>query len=234
MNRLRTTILLAGLLLTAAAVGGVAQPRSAHTATAPTGRTITVTGNGSVTTAPDRATFLFGVTTKATTAREALARNSATASSVIAALKAAGVASADLQTVGISLSPQTTPDRTKIVGYTASNTVRARIGLDKAGGLVDAAVGAGADSVSGPSLDLADQSALYRQALKQAVANAKAKAQALADAAGVSLGAVRSIDEGSSPTPVPFAPNASSGAATPIEPGTQEVGATVTVVYAVG
>jgi uncharacterized protein YggE len=235
MNRLRKTVLLAGLLLAAAAVAGVAQPRPARTATVPTGRTITVTGNGSVTTVPDRASFFFGVTTKAASAKDALARNSNAANAVIAALKSAGVASADLQTIGVSLSPQTTPDGTTIVGYTASNSVRARIGLDKAGALVDAAVAAGADSVSGPSLDTSDQNSLYQQALKQAVANARAKAQTLADAAGVTLGAVLTIDESGSPTPVPFGPSAVSGAAsTPIEPGTQEVDATVTVVYAIG
>ncbi len=225
-------LLLAALLLLAAAVAGVAQPRLARTATTPSDRTITVTGNGTSTTVPDTASFAFGVTTTSTDAKDALARNSTAAAGVIAALKAAGVADADLQTSGVSLSPQTSPDGTRITGYTASDSVTASMALAKAGSAVDAAVNAGADTVSGPSLTVADQSALYRQALKLAVADAKTKAQALADAAGGQLGDVQSIQEGGgAPVPLPFS---SKGVAdsTPIEPGTQQITANVSVTYA--
>ena len=58
MMRLRWILFLAGLLLVASAIAGVAQPRFGHSATTtPTTKTITVNGNGSVTTVPDRATF---------------------------------------------------------------------------------------------------------------------------------------------------------------------------------
>lgn len=235
MNRIRTAILLAGVLLAAAAIAGVAQPGPAQSAASPSGRTITVSGDGTVTTVPDRASFQFGVTTRATTAQEAMSRNATAANAVIAAVKAAGVADADLSTSGISLSPVTNNDGTAILGYTASNTVGARIGLAKAGSLVDAAVKAGADTVYGPSLDRSDQDALYAEALAKAVANAKAKAKALADAAGVTLGAVQTISEGGGVVPVPFGAKAAAGDAgsTPIEPGTQEVDATVSVTYAI-
>jgi len=235
MNRFRTTILLAGLLLVAAAVAGVAQPRPAQSAATTTGRTITVTGNGSVTTVPDRASFQFGVTTQAATAKEAMSRNAAAASAVIAALKDAGVAASDLSTSGVSLSPVTGPDGTQIVSYTASNTVTAGIALAKAGALVDAAVAAGADTVYGPGLDRSDQAALYAQALAKAVDDAKAKAEVLAQGAGVTLGAVQAIAEGGSAEPIPFAAKAApaEGVATPIEPGTQEVDASVSVTYAI-
>jgi len=233
MRSLRRTILVAALVLGAAALAGVAQPRLAHTASNVPGRTITVTGNGTATTVPDRAAFQFGVNTQARNAKDALARNSTNAAAVIGALKAAGVAAADLQTVGVSLSPQTAPDGTTIVGYTASNTVSATVPLAKAGALVDAAVNAGADSVSGPSLDSSDRDSLYRDALKQAVADAKAKAEALAGSAGVRLGAVQTVAEGAAPGPVTYAARAALDAAVPVEPGTQEIDATVTVTYAV-
>ena len=167
---------MAGLVLAAAALAGVAQPRLAHTAAKvdTASRTITVTGSGASTAIPDRATFEFGVDTQAGTAKEALDRNAAEANAVIAALKAAGVSSDDLQTVGVSLSTRTTPDGNTIVGYTASNSVSATVALAKAGGLVDAAVGAGADSVAGPSLDTSDHDALYRDALRKDVADASA------------------------------------------------------------
>jgi uncharacterized protein len=230
---------VAGLVLGAAALAGVAQPRLAHTAakaaTDTGSRTITVTGSGTTTAVPDRATFEFGVDTQADTAKEALGRNAAEANAVIAALKAAGVSSDDLQTVGVSLTTRTTPDGNTIVGYTASNSVSATVGLAKAGGLVDAAVGAGADSVSGPSLDTSGHDMLYRDALRKAVADARDKAQVLATAAGLQLAAVQTMQEGTAATPIPYANPTAFGAAAsePVEPGTQEVDATVTVTYAV-
>jgi uncharacterized protein YggE len=232
MMRLRWILLLAGLLLVASAIAGVAQPRFGHSATAPpAAKTITVDGNGSVTTVPDRATFGFTIDTRAKTATAALAQNSTDAAAVIAALKAAGISAANLQTSQVSLMPQTSPDGTTIVGYAAQNSVTVRTALDSAGKIVDAAVGAGANGVSGPSLDVSDQSALYRDALHKAIDDAKLKAQSLADAAGLSLGAVLSITEGGSASPVPMADKMSAAGAT-IEAGTQQIQASATVTYA--
>ena len=232
MMRFRWILFLAGLLLVASAIAGVAQPRFGHsTTTAPPAKTITVTGNGSVTTVPDRATFGFTIETRAKTATAALAQNSDDATAVIAALKAAGVTSANLQTSQVSLMPQTSQDGTTIVGYVASNSVTVRTGLDRAGQIVDAAVRAGANGVSGPNLDVSDQSTLYRDALHKAVDDAKLKAQSLADAAGLSLGAAQSIAEGGSASPLPIADKMSAAGA-PIEAGTQEIQASVTVTYA--
>jgi Uncharacterized conserved protein len=77
MMRFRWILFLAGLLLVASAIAGVAQPRFGRSATtAPPATTITVTGNGSVTTVPDRATFGFTIETRAKTATAALAQNS--------------------------------------------------------------------------------------------------------------------------------------------------------------
>jgi uncharacterized protein YggE len=98
--------------------------------------------------------------------------------------------------------------------------------------LVDAAVDAGANSVSGPGLDSSDRDALYRDALKQAFADAKAKAETLAEAAGVQLGPVQTVAEGAAPGPVVYASRAAVDTAVPVEPGTQEIDATVTVTYA--
>ena len=232
MMRLRWILFLAGLLLVASAIAGVAQPRFGHSATTtPARTTITVTGNGSVTTVPDRATFGFTIETRAKTATAALAQNSDDATAVIAALKAAGVTAANIQTSQVSLMPQSSQDGTTIVGYVASNSVTARTALERAGKVVDAAVGAGANGVSGPSLDVSDQDTLYRDALHKAVDDAKLKAQSLADAAGISLGAVQSIAEGGSASPLPIAEKLSAAGA-PIEAGTQEIQASATVTYA--
>jgi len=195
--------------------------------------TVTVTGNGTVTAVPDQASFSFTVQTKAATAAAALARNGNDTKAVIAAVEAAGVPEANIQTAQVSLNPVVSNDGTSIVAYTAFDTITVtKLAIAKAGSVVDAAVGAGATDVSGPSLELSGQDALYNKALKDAVANAKSKAQALADAAGRNLGDVVSIVEGGGAVPVPFAVGAAKDASTPIEPGTQDVQATVTVTYA--
>ncbi len=230
---LRRILLLAVLLLATAALAGVAQPRLGRSATAAAGRTITVTGAGAVVTVPDRATFDFGVQARAGTATEALAGAAKAAAAVIAALKNAGVASADLRTTQVSLSPSTSQDGTRILGYTASSSVSARTTVAKAGPLVDAAVRAGAATVSGPGLEVSTQDALYLDALKKAVADAKTKAQAIAEAAGLRLGPVQSVVEAGAPTPLPIGMRADTGSV-PIEPGTQEIDATVTVTFAAG
>src|SRR5689334_5813640 len=181
MNRLRTILVLAGVLLVAAAIAGVAQPHLGRSATPAPGTAITVTGDGTVDATPDRASFDFGVTTQGATAAAALDGNASQARAIIDALKKAGLESSDIQTTQVSLWPQTSSNGTRIVGYQASNSVQVTAGLGRSGALVDAAVRAGANNVDGPNLDTADKSSLYDQALKQALADAKGKAQALAD-----------------------------------------------------
>jgi uncharacterized protein YggE len=236
MNRFRTILLLAGVLLVAAAIAGVAQPRLGRSATPTAGTTITVTGNGTVDATPDRASFDFGVTTDGATASEALSRNASQARSIIAALKKAGIGSSAIQTTQVSLWPQTAHGGRVITGYQASNSVRVTAALDKSGALVDAAVGAGANNVDGPSLDTADTAAIHNEALKQALGQAKGKAQALAAAAGLTLGAPLKVREGGQATPIVYAQALESpaGAAPPIEAGTQKIQESVTVTYSAG
>jgi uncharacterized protein YggE len=230
--RLRWIIPLALLLLVASAISGIAQPRFGHTTAATATRTITVTGNGSVTTVPDTATFSFTVDTRAKTATAALAQNNDETAKVIAAVKADGVPAANIQTNQVSLSPQTTQDGTTITGYVATNTITVKTGLAGAGRLVDAAVDAGANAVGGPMLSRSDEPALYRDALEKAVDDAKLKAQALASAAGLSLGEVQTVTEGTSSAPIPIMSKLADSAGVPVEPGTQEIQATATVTYA--
>jgi hypothetical protein len=234
-TKLRWIIPLALLLLTASAVSGIAQPRLGHSATA-ADKTITVTGTGSVTSVPDRATFSFTVETRGKTATSALAQNNDAANAVIAAVKGAGVPAADIQTSQVALMQQSSQDGTSIVGYIASNTITVKTDLGRSGKLVDAAVNAGATGVGGPMLSRSNESELYRDALKKAIEDSKLKAQALADAAGLKLGAVQSVTEGAtSSPPVPYAQKASDAASgVPVEAGTQEIQATATVTYTAG
>jgi uncharacterized protein YggE len=151
-------------------------------------------------------------------------------SSVIAALKAAG--GSNLQTQQVSLYPQTN-DRNQVSGYVADNSVSAEAKIAGAGALIDAAVAAGANNVSGPTLDVSDRDARYRDALGKAVDDARAKAAALAGAGGFGVGPVSSVTEqtAAAPAPVYEAVAAGKSVATPIEPGTQDVTADVTVTF---
>ena len=234
MIRLRYALLIAAVLLAASAIAGVAQPRLGRSADVPPAKTITVSGHGTVTTVPDRASFDFTVETRAQTAAGAMARTGDAAAAVADAVENAGIPAADVQTSQLSLSPQTTQDGTTIIGYVASSTITVKTPIAKAGVIVDAAVRAGADGVSGPSLSRSDVSALYRKALENAVADAKDKAAALAAAAGLTLGGAQSITEGATQAPIPFAAGAKDAGAVPIEPGTQTIDADVTVIYAAG
>jgi hypothetical protein len=155
-------LLATPIVLAAAAFAGVGQPDSARgqEPTSPA-RSITAAGVGTVTTVPDRAHFSFGVQAQSRTASQALEAAEAQLSRVVAALRAAGVAQADIQTDQLSLSPRTSEDGAQIVGYTAVSSVSVRVrNLDRAGPVVDAAVGAGANQVYGPSLTRSDQNAL--------------------------------------------------------------------------
>lgn len=231
--RLARFAVVAGLLFAVAAYAGIGVPEQAQSQSAPESNTVTVTGAGSVTTVPDRALFSFGVQSEGRTAAQALAANAAEMRRVITALREAGVAQADIQTQYVSLQPRMSNDGTTIVGYTAVNTVSARIrDIDRAGAVIDAAVAAGANQVNGPSLFRADQNAQYRQALRAAYANAREKAAALADAAGVSLGPVVALVEAGGAVPLP-ATERTADTGTPIEAGTQEVQASVTVTFAI-
>jgi uncharacterized protein YggE len=229
MNRITLVLIVAVVALAAAAVAGVGRPEAARGDTA-TPDTVTTVGHGVVTLVPDQAIVTAGVHTQAETASAALAQNGRLMNAVIAALKQAG--GKELQTQQVSLYPQTDRDG-KVQGYTADNSVSATSDIAGAGPLIDAAVAAGANTVSGPSLGISDRDASYREALAKAVEDARAKAEALANAGGFGVGPVSSVSEQSStpPTPMYEATAAKAVDSTPVEPGTQDITADVSVTF---
>jgi len=223
---------LAAALGVGVAFAGVGRPNAAHGSPAPSGRTVTVEGVGSARTTPDTAQVSFGVETRAATASAAVAANAEKMRRVIAALRASGVAKADLQTQNVSVYPHQTDSGTPD-GFDASTSVSATVRrIGATGKVVDAAVAAGADETSGPSFSRSGREALAQQALREAFENAHAKAQVLAQEAGAQLGEVQRIEEASAvPEPMPLAYAAADQARTPVEPGTQTVQQTVTVTF---
>ena len=153
-------------------------------------------------------------------------------SNVIGVLKALGIADRNIQTAQISLSPNTNQAGTKVVDYTATNSVTARTkNIATSGKIIDGVVRAGANLVGGPSLTPSDQQALSRRALKAAIADARVRAGVIAAAAHVKLGRVRSVTEVSQ-GPITSSPVANkSFATTPVEAGTVQTEADVTVTF---
>jgi uncharacterized protein len=217
------------------ALGAVAWPQGAVSAADEAEEGITVIAVGSVDAVPDRATFSFGVTTDGATAKEASTANAARMKKLIDALKEAGVRSEDIRTESVSVSRRHSPTGEELSGYTAENRVSVRVASARAGTIVDLAVANGATTTSGPSFDVSDRDALYRDALRAAVKEARKKAEAIAAAGGVSVGDVtRVVEGGSAGPPVYLEAAADRAAATPIEPGQEKVQATLTVTFAVG
>lgn len=231
MQKLIVIAAVAAAGLTAVALAGVGLPTAAHGDAGVT-RTITVNGTGTVKVTPDRAGFSFGVDSRAATAQEASADNARAMKRLVAALKDAGVVDDNIQTDQVSLWPSTDSDG-HVNGYTASGSVSVETPLKRAGAIVDVASGAGATNVSGPSLTVADTAAYEATALRRALADAKRKAGVVAEAAGGSLGAVvKVVEDGAAGPPLPVAFDAAARAETPVEAGTVDTTAALTVTFA--
>jgi uncharacterized protein YggE len=166
---------------------------------------ITVFGEGRVREAPDIARTTVGVEVTAPSAAEATREAATRMAAVISALKLLGIADRDLQTSAFSIqservfpppSPAGQPPGAPQIRYSASNSVAVTIrDPARTGAVLDAAVSAGANQVWGVSFAHSDEDGLRRRARELAVADARSRAEGLARAAGLTLGAVLSIDE---------------------------------------
>ena len=224
----RLLLLAAAGLAVVSLAGAVGLPDLAGAQDADGEDTVTASGVGTATAVPNEAQMSFGVESRAATAKAAVAANADAMRKVINALRQARAR--EIATQWVSVYPVSRDDG-GIDGYTASNSVSAVSDVGEAGSLIDAAVEAGANSISGPGLSSSSSEELYRQALAKAVSEARERAQVLAKAAGRSLGEITSIVEGSAATPLPYAERAALDASTPIVPGEQETTATVSVTF---
>lgn len=203
---------------------------------------LTVTAEGSVAAAPDIAVITLAVVAEAKTAQAALASNAKDMTAVIAEVKAAGVADRDVATSGLSVDPvysdpEKSPDgRPRIVGYQVTNQITVRVReLAVSGGLLDAVIKAGANRVLGIGFEIEGVDALKDKALEAAVREARRKATLIAEAAGATLGPIRSLStsEGGMPFYRMDMARAAPPAApkTPIMGGEQTVSVSATIVY---
>lgn len=204
---------------------------------------ISAQGVGRASGVPDVLTVAFSVHTEGASAQQTLSDNSEETRAVLDALKSQGVADKDVQTTYMSVGPRydaRTPPR--IVGYDAENSFTVKLrDLTRAGAQIDALVGVGSDAlqVRGIGYSLNDSTPLLAEARVDAVKRATQQAQQMAGAAGVRLGAVRTISELQPPAGYPLegrmmtaGPVATATAApVALEPGSQELTVTVSVVF---
>lgn len=203
-------------------------------------RTLSVSGNGTVAATPDLVSITVGVTTTAPTARDALTANNTKTAGVFEFLRASGVGPRDMQSTNISVSPQFRPRRGNepvqpdIIGYTVRNNVHITVrDLSGFGVVLDGVVEAGANQVQGISFDVAERGDLEMKATANAVRDAVAKARNIADAAGIELGEILTINTGGvGPAPRQFLARAAAEGV-PVAAGELTVRAQVSVVFAI-
>ena len=173
---------LALLVLVAAAIAGVGIPETAGGAESSPLQGITVNGTGTANAIPNEAQFSLGVTTKGSTAREALSANSTRMERVIAALRSAGVSERDIKTQDVSVGPGYDSDKgnaERIRGAELGRRHPARLRPLERG--ARRSVPGRANEVYGPSLTRSNREAYEAKALESAFGNARKRAEALAE-----------------------------------------------------
>jgi len=201
---------------------------------------------------PDEATLTAGTESRAPTASAALAATKVKTEHLVQAIKAAGIASKDVQTEGVSVGAdyqyETVNGRGEqhLVGYSARNTVRIKTRqIDRLVALLDTLTAAGATNIYGPNFSIADPAPLRAEARKRAMVRGEAEAGEYARNAGFRGVQLLSVQEGVSyratdimvtgsriqaaaapPPPPPPPPPGGS-----IEPGQIETGVTLTLKY---
>ena len=199
---------------------------------------IRVTGDSTVTVKPDQAEISIGVVTQASAAQAAAAQNAQKQDVVITELRKLLGAGADIKTISYSLSPNyrypKEGGQPTITGYTATNIVQVKTpDLTQVGKVIDLATGSGANTIQSLRFTLKDELSARTRALQEASTKARAKSQAIASSLGLKIVRVLHVEEGGQVIGLPvngraFAEKANV-AQTPVEAGTIDVRATVTL-----
>ena len=203
--------------------------------------TLNVSATGQTSAAPDRATVSAGVVQQGKTAREAMFSNATLMTAVFDELEAAGIPKSDITTSQLSLRPQyDRRDRNKptIKGYEARNTVMVKSDdIEQVGPMLDALVRAGVNTINQVQFSVKDPKAALSKAREDAIRDAREKAESMAEAAGVKLGPLLSMNEGgggNGPQPsYARAANFAADVSTPISAGEQTLSVTVNLSYGI-
>jgi uncharacterized protein YggE len=159
---------------------------------------IIVSGSAEILIPANKASFSIGITTQAITAAGASANNARLVKAVNESLRQANLKQTDIVGSRIAVSPQwdygdgdRPPRRT---GFDANYTMELETGdFEQIGTYIDAALNAGATHVSEIEFSASDTTPARRQALEQAVRNARTDAEAVARAGAGTLGELLQI-----------------------------------------
>lgn len=233
-------------LLAAFCCAGAPGPAAAQGPAGPGEGRISVVGRAQAQVPPDFAAVEIGVETKGATPAAALDGSSATAAALLALAAAFGLGEADIGTTAVTLQPATRPVRQsdgtvaeKPDGYRAANIVRIRLAdMARLGELMRRALDAGANRIEGVGFGLRDPEAAQAAMQAAAMRDARAQAARLAEAAGVSLGPVASIQSlprGGTPLAMAAAPMRArrGGPPVPLAAGSIETGAEVAASFCI-
>jgi uncharacterized protein len=193
-------------------------------------RSVTVSGQGEVSAAPDRARISMAVEETRPDLKSAQADVNRIVRDYLAQARALGVKDEDISTAGLSIRSDydySGKDGRKFLGYHVTRSIELVVrDLDKVGDYLQKATDAGINNISDPVLESSQAEELQRQALAKAAADAQAKARVLAEALGVKLGAVHTIDAATEVTPPRPQPRMMAlAAAAPAAPsGNEEMG----------
>lgn len=202
-------------------------------------RTLSLSATGKVFTTPDKVDIATGVTSEGQTALAALDKNTEAMTKVVDGLKAAGIAAKDIQTSNFSISPiykrEDQGDAAFITGYRVTNQVHiTEHDTKKLGEILDTVVSLGANTIDSINFGVTEPEALKDEARRQAVKNAIANAKLYAKAAGVELGPVQTISEEGDVVMPRFAEAAAPmgrSMSVPIEAGTTTIEARIRMTW---
>jgi uncharacterized protein len=212
---------------------------------------IAMDGEGSVRVRPDAARIRVGVSTEGPSPTEVAQENATRMSSVVDALKKAvgepGLSSGNVEigTDAVTLTPiyadqGSHPGRPAVSGYRANNSVRISVrDLDQRspgflGAIIEQATKVGANDISGPEFLVFNDARPLVEARVNAIEDARTKAETYAKALNVRLGrvvAVTELERGHRPMPMMARSASQADASPPIEAGTNEIAARVTVMW---
>lgn len=223
------------LLILAAGLGPASA--AAQAPMSPSEPVVVVQGDGLVKAMPDQAWVSLAVESRSRNPKEAQAQSATAMTAVQQKVFAAGISKDAVRTLAVDLQAEYDFVNGRQVprGYVARNTIEVRLDdIGRVGEVMDIGVTNGATAVRGPRFDLKDRSALEREALKRATADARARADAAASGAGRSIDRVIRIEEPAGrpfPPPVPMAMEAvrvqESRPETPVIAGEIEIRARV-------
>lgn len=208
--------------------------------------TITVTGEAKVDQAPQVGRFSASVSAFNVDKQTAVNEVNTKMEKLVKDVKDFGIDPKDIQTQSASVNEINNEAETMIYppklrrqskGWQASNSVTLILrSIDKASGLTNLLQSRGATNVSGPSFSLDDTAEIQSDLLAETIADAKQKAQKAAAAGGRKLGKMITVNEGYSYNPMPLLRAGSAKmdsvvADAPVEPGSERVSQTATVVF---